>query len=210
MTISTTGVAAYRRLAVAAAAAAATMLLAPGETRFALGYAVGATVYVGLAVALMRRSDQEDIRRRAREVDVDAATLLSLAVLAAVAGLAAVVAQLGGVKDVTGWPKAAHVALAAWATASGWAMTHLVFAIHYAHEYYGGDGEGGLVFPKEPEPNYLDFVYFAFVIACAAQTADVSIETRGLRAVVVAQSVFAFFYNLAILGLSVNVAASLI
>jgi uncharacterized membrane protein len=201
---------AYRRLLAGAVVGAGVAAAAPADVRWALGYAAGATTYLALAVHLTLRSDQEDIRRRAQEIDVDKATLLSVAMLAGAAGLAAVVAQLGGLKEVSGWPKIAHVALAFWAVASGWAMTHVVFALHHAHEFYGAEPPGGLAFPNEEKPNYLDFIYFSFVIACAAQTADVSLQTRGFRASVLAQSVFAFFYNLAILGLTVNVAASLI
>ena len=43
---------------------------------------------------------------------------------------------------------------------------------------------GGLAFPsQEPgfEPDYVDFGYYAFTIAVAAQTADVSTTTRDMR-----------------------------
>jgi len=42
------------------------------------------------------------------------------------------------------------------------------------------------------------------------QTSDVVVRSRSLRKVVLGQSVLCFFYNLAILGLSINIAASLI
>jgi uncharacterized membrane protein len=42
------------------------------------------------------------------------------------------------------------------------------------------------------------------------QTSDVTVRTRQLRKVVLGQSVLCFFYNLAVLGLSINLAASLL
>ena len=66
-----------------------------------------------------------------------------------------------------------------------------------------------MAFPdREPEPNYWDFLYFSFTIAVAAQTSDVAVLSRPARKAVLAQSVLSFFFNAAILGLSVNIAAS--
>ena len=46
-------------------------------------------------------------------------------------------------------------------------------------------------------------------ISVAVQTSDVSVRTTAMRAVVIGQSVLCFFFNLAILGLSINIPASL-
>jgi len=59
-------------------------------------------------------------------------------------------------------------------------------------------------------PDYWDFLYFSFTIAVAAQTADVSVMSRSMRKVVFAQSILSFVFNVAIIGLSINVLASLI
>ena len=68
-----------------------------------------------------------------------------------------------------------------------------------------------LQFPDDPpEPDYWDFAYFAFTIAVACQTADVSLRSHSMRKTVLAQSVLSFLFNASILGLSVNVAASLV
>jgi uncharacterized membrane protein len=44
----------------------------------------------------------------------------------------------------------------------------------------------------------------------AAQTADVATGTTGIRQITLLQSVISFVFNLAILGLSVNVGAGLL
>ena len=68
-----------------------------------------------------------------------------------------------------------------------------------------------LGFPdRHLKPNYWDFLYFSFTISVAVQTSDVTVRCRRMRQVVLGQSVLCFFYNLAILGLSINIAASLI
>ena len=67
------------------------------------------------------------------------------------------------------------------------------------------------MFPEAlKSPSYLDFMYFAFTISVAVQTSDVAVRTTAMRATVLAQSVLCFFFNLAILGLSINIAASLV
>jgi uncharacterized membrane protein len=68
-----------------------------------------------------------------------------------------------------------------------------------------------LKFPDdEQHPDYWDFLYFAFTIAVAVQTADVSVMSRSMRKIVLAQSILGFLFNMVIIGSSINVFASLI
>jgi len=93
-----------------------------------------------------------------------------------------------------------------------WGFIHTMFALHYAHDYYGehGAGKGGLAFPGEQVPDYWDFVYFAFVIGMTSQVSDVAVASRPIRRTVNAHGVVSFFFNTALLALSVNLAASAI
>jgi len=93
----------------------------------------------------------------------------------------------------------------------------VIYALHYAHIYYdsaghdSGDGVlGGLDFPGEREPDYWDFVYFAFVIGMTCQVSDVQVTARKLRHLVTAQGIIAFFYNTTVVALAVSIAANLI
>ena len=55
----------------------------------------------------------------------------------------------------------------------------MIFALHYANLFYrtNAKGEhGGLLFPGDREPDYRDFLYYAFVIACAEGVGD-SLQT---------------------------------
>lgn len=88
-----------------------------------------------------------------------------------------------------------------------------MFAIHYAHDYYLAKSrqvDGGLDFPKTDQPDYLDFVYFSYIIGTSAQTADVSITSSQLRHLNIFHCVLAFIFNTVILAVAINVAASLI
>ena len=86
------------------------------------------------------------------------------------------------------------------------------FTMHYAHLFYANPRteEPWLLFPdKMLTPSYWDFMYFSFTIAVASQTADVCVGSREMRKVVLLQSVISFVFNMTILGLSINVCASL-
>ena len=102
---------------------------------------------------------------------------------------------------------------------SAWVFIHLTFALHYAHEYFDEtkavEGEkpalrGGINFPDTDEPDYWDFVYFSFIIGVAAQTADVTIGSKVIRRTSLVHSILAFFFNSAVLALTINIAAGLI
>ena len=208
---------AYPRFALAALVGLAAALLAPASlaatTRVLVAWNAGALTLIAALAILMRDADEATIRRRAARQDVNPFVIVLVVVVATFASLGAIIAELDASKALQGWDKAGPIGLAAVTIVSGWAATHLVFTLHYAHEYFG-DGQdgarGGLDFPGDARPDYADFVYFAFVIAVASQTADVAITSRAMRRLAVTQGVFAFFYNLAVLGLTVNIAASLI
>lgn len=94
-----------------------------------------------------------------------------------------------------------------------WTFTHMIFAMHYANLYYRSDssgGHGGLIFPGQREPDYRDFLYYSFVIACAAQTADVSTTSPEMRRATLIHCITAFAFNSAILALMINITASLV
>ena len=100
------------------------------------------------------------------------------------------------------------VVLCILAVASAWLLTHSAYALRYAHLYYRDDheGVGGLTFPGDAAPCYLDFAYFAFTIGMCFQVSDVSIPSRQIRRAVLGHSVLSFLYNTAILATAINLA----
>ena len=93
-----------------------------------------------------------------------------------------------------------------------WVFIHTIFALHYAHDYYGehGNKQSGLNFPGDDTPDYWDFVYFSLVIGMTAQVSDVAVASKLIRRTVTAHGIVSFFFNVALLALMVNVAASAI
>jgi len=88
-----------------------------------------------------------------------------------------------------------------------------IFALHYAHEYYGARGDhaiGGLTFPGRQPPDYWDFLYFSLVIAMTSQVSDVVITSKVIRRIVTVHGALAFFFNVAVFALTVNIVSNLI
>jgi uncharacterized membrane protein len=88
-----------------------------------------------------------------------------------------------------------------------------MFALHYAHEFYGEDegSAGGLAFPGgDSTPDYWDFVYFAFVVGMTSQVSDVAITSREIRRTVTAHGIVSFVFNVALLALTINIASGML
>jgi uncharacterized membrane protein len=182
-------------------------------TRLIIGWNAGAWVYLLLAGWMMVGAGPNQIQRRARDQDEGALAILGLVVLSALASLGAIVAELSVAKDFTGLARTAHIGLAVLTILASWAFTHVMFALHYAHEYYAATLKGqpgGLVFPDTTEPDYLDFLYFSTVIGTSGQTADVALASRPMRRVGMLHCVLAFLFNTSLIALTINVASSLL
>jgi len=198
------------RLFLAAALGIVLGLVLPAEwsvgTRLLVGWDAGVGVYLVLAFAAMASSDISRIRRRAKLLDEDRVVFLMLTAGAALASLGAIVAQLAA-KGTGREP--AHLALAVVTIALSWAFIHTIFALHYAHEFYIENRyeNGGLAFPGKDEPDYWDFLYFSLVIGMTSQVSDVAVTAKPIRRTVSAHGVVSFFFNAALLALTVNIAA---
>jgi uncharacterized membrane protein len=181
------------------------------STKTLVGWDIGIGLYLVLALYLFARSDAHRIRRRAAMQDEDQLTMLVLTVAAAAASLAAIFAELGTSGGAT--RQAGQLVLATSTIVLSWAFIHTMFALHYAHEYYGEGRDhrtGGMTFPGEDEPDYWDFAYFSFVVGMCAQVSDVVVTSRVIRRTVLAHSIVSFLFNVALLALTVNIAASAI
>ncbi len=180
-------------------------------TRLLVSWDVGVALYLALALRMMAMSDIRHIRMRARLQDEGQFAILTLTATAAFASLGAIVALLGMSAGNERQP--IHLLLGVVTILLSWTFTHIMFALHYAHEFYDEDGGkgGGLQFPGDlREPDYWDFVYFSFVIGMTNQVSDVAITCRPIRHTVSAHGIISFIFNVALLALTVNIAASVI
>jgi uncharacterized membrane protein len=199
------------RLFVSASFGLAVTLLLVGThwripTCILLGWDSGVVLYLALIYWIMKRWPIERIRQRACVEDEGAAALLVLTTASAIASLAAVLSELGHA------PSAERVALGAVTILLSWAFMHVIFALHYAHEYYGeGKDEriGGLEFPGKEDPDYWDFLYYSLVVAMTAQVSDVQITSKAIRRLTTVHGVVAFFFNVIVLALTVNIVSTL-
>jgi uncharacterized membrane protein len=161
----------------------------------------------------MFHAEHTHIRRKAQSQDLSRTLIFFFTVVAAFASLFAVIFLLSSIKITS--HLMSHAALAVVAIISGWSLMHTVFALRYAHVYYG-DSEnpkihaGGLDFPGDKAPNYLDFAYFSFIIGMTCQVSDVQITSKRLRRLALAQGALSFGFNTVILALTVNAVAGLL
>ncbi|MES2152435.1 MAG: DUF1345 domain-containing protein [Pseudomonadota bacterium] len=180
--------------------------------RILIGWNAGVWSYLPVMAWLMMRADHHTVRRVAALQDENAGVVLATLVIASALSLATIVFELGGDASLSDSTPAVRFGLTALTIFGAWFLVGTLFCFHYAHLYYtDGQPRAPLEFPGDGgQPNYWDFLYFSFTIAVAVQTSDVVILTRGMRKLALAQSVLTFFFNLVILGLSVNIAAGLI
>ncbi|MBE7210423.1 MAG: DUF1345 domain-containing protein [Gluconacetobacter diazotrophicus] len=175
-----------------------------------IAYSVSALVMMWYVIV---SADPSEAQREASLQDSSRRAIFILVILAAIASVFAVGAELGTAKGLEKTYLAGHILFSLLAIFTSWSLVHTVFTLRYAHIYYdapeGDDARGGLNFPDEKLPDYLDFAYFSFVIGMCFQTSDVSITSRRLRRLALVHSVISFGFNLAILGLSINMVSGL-
>ena len=183
-----------------------------GVTRWLIAWNAGTCLYVALAAIMMARSSQHRMRHRAQLQDEGQLVILLLVVVSAIASLAAIAGELAVVKDMHGSLKIAHIALSGITVLSSWAFIQVMFALHYAHDYYAEACHGrpvGLAFPNDDQPGYGDFFHFAAIIGTSGQTADVSFVSKPMRRIGSVHCILAYLFNTTVLALLINIGASL-
>ncbi|MDE1969055.1 MAG: DUF1345 domain-containing protein [Alphaproteobacteria bacterium] len=176
----------------------------------AVGWIVGVAFFLASTAVILSRATADRMRARARKQDPLRPVILAVVVVAALVSLVALGFMLGQ-KGGTGLGAGARILIAGLAVLCSWTLTHTMFALHYAHLYYGDnplvEGEqdrGGLKFPEERVPDFWDFLYYAFVVGMTCQVSDVQVTSRHMRRMTLGHGVLAFFFNAVILALAVN------
>jgi uncharacterized membrane protein len=180
-------------------------------TRLIVAWDLTAAIYIAATLWMFVHSTVETCRSRAALYDEGDWIILLLVIASAGASFIAIFAELPGLKQPE--HSVTLVLIITGATvALSWTFTHTVFTLHYANVYYrqDEDGPGGLEFPGDREPDYRDFLYYSFVIGCAAQTGDVATTSIAMRYLSLVHGIVAFTFNTAILALTINVGASLL
>ena len=207
---------ARRRLLASIVAGTVLFLLLPQHlrlvTRVLLAWDLTALIYVVFALLMVARSTVETCHRRAALYDESDWVIVGLVVASAAASFVAIFAELAVVKTAAS-PPLISLTVTGVTVVLSWTFTHMIFTLHYANIYYRPhkDGHpGGLEFAGNRPPDYRDFIYYAFVIGCTAQTADVNTVSHSMRRITLIHGIISFAFNTAILALMVNVGASLL
>jgi uncharacterized membrane protein len=157
-----------------------------------------------------------DIRKVASLEDSSRLTIFLFVLVASLASLIAMYLLLKSTKGESEETVTGYIFLAMTAVVVSWWLVHTVFTMRYAHLFYTvTDGHrtptGGLEFPgDDKEPDYLDFVYFSFVVGMTFQVSDVEISSKQIRRLAWAHGLIAFAFNTAIVALSINVISGLV
>lgn len=192
------------------AVASAVALAVPGNGGlwFMAGFDLATIAFLLSLIPLLGENEPASIAQHARDNDANRVGLLAIAGLLGITVLVVVASELGERPHAAITTPLVLVTLAL-----AWLSGNIIYALHYAHLYYGeGDQPGGLArgldFPGDDSPDYLDFANFALVIGMTFQTADIAITSRQVRRVSTGQCLAAFVFNLGIIAFTINILAS--
>jgi len=185
------------------------------STRGITAWDVGCVVFLALVAQMFTSERKTTIAEDAARQEEGEWTIFALSVGAVVVSIAGIISTFSGTKGVAADNRGWQVGLVALTLLLTFLMTHTLFALRYAHEYYavsepGTDPDGGLEFPEDRVPDYWDFFYFAAVLGMTFQVSDVQITSTRLRRLATAHGLLSFVYNTVFIALTVNLGASLL
>jgi uncharacterized membrane protein len=215
----------HSRLALGVAIAVVTTVglgaggYADWKTAFIVGFDLGAfATLIGLYVAFHNAS-LEVMKRYAIAQDAGQLFVLAFVLLASIAALTAVAADIPHVSRDLTLENGTHAALVVATIVVSWVFIQTIYALHYAHDYFidvdlpaqgtPAKPSSRLKFPGGGIPTYSDFLYFSFTIGMTFQTSDVQIADAKIRRRVLLHGVMAFFFTTGILALAINLVAGL-
>jgi uncharacterized membrane protein len=180
------------------------------------GWDFGVLVLIAWILAMMATSTHDHMRRRAARQDLGRWVILLAIIAGALVSMLALAYIQKTFKAAPDGEPIIYLSTIVATIMLSWLLVHTVFALHYAHGYYGPSADeddadglvGGLDFPSESQPDYWDFMYFSYVIGMTSQVSDVQISGRDLRRLALVHGVVSFFFNTIILALTINIVAS--
>jgi len=211
----------HRRLFLALVTAGALAFLLPAmlppAARLAVSWDGAVVVFLMTTWWVVQSTQPELMQRTVLANDQGRVAILVFVLLAVAASLAAIFFLIQKAADTDLKPSRAQVAVVVFTIVCSWFLTHVMFALHYAHRFYRddpatpeSDATGGLNFPGGEMPHYWDFIYFAFVIGMTAQVSDVQVTSGPMRRLVLWHGVLSFAFYTLILALSINIFATVL
>lgn len=184
--------------------------------RILAGWNVGGWLYLLLVGIKMWRAEVDGIRREAGIERGSRIAVLIAVTLGSLFTLLALLAQIAALKSEHGLDRTISAVCSLSTILLSWLLIHTAFSLYYAHEFHterrgGARGTGGgLKFPGDPMPDYIDFLYFSFVVGTTAQTSDVAVTSHTMRGVVMLHGILSFFFNTGVIALAVNMVLQLV
>jgi uncharacterized membrane protein len=180
-----------------------------GLDRWSLGamaaFDVAAILFLLSCLPLLGTREAAAIREHAEQNDANRHVLLAVTGIVMAVLLTAIAAEAVGHN-----PQPFTKALIIGTLALAWLFSNTVYALHYAHLAYmmPEDGCTGFDFPGTKQPDYWDFIYFAFTCGMAFATSDVQITGQHMRKIVTVHCLAAFAFNIGVLAFTINVLGS--
>jgi len=170
-----------------------------------IAFDIAATIFLISIAWVLRAGETDQMRQAAAANDANRAGLLIVSVVTSTVIMVAVVTEK--MQKATPFT----IALVLTSLALAWIFSNTIYALHYAHLFYGqadGEDRGGIDFPdcgdRDYRPDYWDFVYFSFTLGMTFQTSDVDITSRRIRRIVTGHCLAAFVFNLGVLAFTIN------
>ncbi len=159
-----------------------------------------------------------EIARIARRQDFSRILIFFVILLASFVSLVAIVLLLRELPNPGQRGYYYHIVLSIASVSLSWFLIHTIFTFRYAHLYYTCKSEesinkecrGGLEFPNDKTPDYLDFAYFSFGLGMTFQVSDVQVTSGIIRRLTLLHSLIAFIFNTTFVALIINIIAGLI
>lgn len=180
-----------------------------------IAWSVFALSYIITSCIVFFSQSSQDIRKHSKQEDGSRIYVFFLVVFTSFASLFAVLLLMSS-RNTSDTPQMIFIPVAVSSMLFSWLMVHTIFAFHYAHLYYSDDtGDStkhaeGLEFPREKKPDYIDFVYFSFVIGMTFQVSDTAVTSRSIRRTVLLHGLLSFGLNAFVVALTINLIAGLV
>ncbi len=187
------------------------------STRSLIGWDCGVVVLLVLLGSKILIAKPGQIQRFAQTNRMGRLITILVVLTLVFASLFTALFLMGVGENIPVWEKKTALRLGLTGVVGAWLILHAAFSMQYAHHYYRLDNSqepnrfsGGLDFPNEKEPDYLDFAYVSFGIGMSTQVADVSITSREMRHWATFHGLLSFMFNTVIVALTITAISQLV
>jgi uncharacterized membrane protein len=187
----------------------ATAFATPWQAALLSGWDAAALVIVLSLWVVLPALDGAMTEATASREDMSRANGDLIVLAASVVSLVGVILTLIAVKHTAGALKAIMTSIAVLTVLLSWLTVHTIFTLRYAHLYYT-EPNGGVDFPDEDHPDYLDFAYLSFTVGMTFQVSDTDISSRAIRRTITRHALLGYVFGTIIIGVMINIVAGLV